>query len=157
MTLWRIAADTSVYTADDPSGEGAKLTGGRWNRHGTAVLYCASSIALACLETIVHLSVLNLPLNRYLVRFDVPDDVWHAARCLTRDTAPVGWDAIPYGLTSLTVGHGWLAQNESALLRVPSVVVPEESDVLINPAHRDACRVTVTKVRRWTYDFRASF
>jgi RES domain-containing protein len=155
VALWRIATDTPDYTADDLSGEGAKRSGGRWNRPGRPVLYTASNIALACLETIVHLGGAGLPLNRYLVRIDVPDDVWQSARVLSAETAPIGWDAIPAGKVSLEAGDRWLASPaESALLCIPSVVVPEEANVLVNPAHRDAKRITATKVRRWNYDVR---
>jgi RES domain-containing protein len=155
VALWRIATDTPDYTADDLSGEGAKRSGGRWNRPGMPVLYTASNVALACLETIVHLSGGDLPLNRYLVRLDVPDDVWQAARVLVGGAAPVGWDAIPAGKVSLDLGDQWLAEPAApALLSVPSVIVPEEANVLINPAHADARRITATKLRRWTYDAR---
>ena len=155
VALWRIATDAPDYTADDLSGEGARRSGGRWNRAGMPVLYTASSIALACLETIVHLRGEGLPLNRYLVRIDVPEEVWQNARVLTDATAPIGWDAIPAGKVSLDTGDRWLAgSSEPALFSVPSVIVPEEANVLINPAHRDAKRITATKIRRWTYDLR---
>lgn len=154
VALWRIATDTPAYTADDMSGEGAKRTGGRWNRQDRAVLYTASNVALACLETVVHLSGGDLPLNRYLVRFDVPDEVWAKASTLDAASAPVGWDALPAGKVSLDLGDAWLSEGATALLRVPSVIVPEETNVLINPAHADAAQITVTKLRRWTYDAR---
>jgi RES domain-containing protein len=155
VALWRIATDTPDYTADDLTGEGAKRSGGRWNRPGHAALYTGSTIALACLETIVHLGGGDLPLNRYLVRVDVPDKVWHSARRLTATTAPVGWDAIPAGKVSLDFGDRWLSEERApALLCVPSVIVPEEENVLINPAHDDAKQIVATKLRRWTYDGR---
>lgn len=153
-TAWRIATDTPEYTADDLSGAGAKATGGRWNRPGTPMLYAASSIALACLETLVHLGARGLPLNRYLVRIDIPDDLWERAPVLTCATAPVGWDAIPAGRTSLDAGEGWAGARTSAVLLVPSIVVPEEQNVLINPAHPDAARLACAKLRRWQYDAR---
>ncbi|MCO4864802.1 RES family NAD+ phosphorylase [Cupriavidus sp. WGlv3] len=151
---WRIATDTPVYTADDASGAGAKATGGRWNRQGTPLIYAASSIALACLETLVHLGSAGLPLNRYLVRIDIPDDLWAAARHLTAASAPVGWDAIPAGKTSLDTGEACVSAGTSALLLVPSIVIPEEYNVLVNPLHADARRLAYTKVRRWQYDAR---
>ncbi|AJY38061.1 MULTISPECIES: RES family NAD+ phosphorylase [Burkholderia] len=154
VALWRIATDTPDYTADDLSGEGAKRTGGRWNRSGRAVLYTASNIALACLETVVHLSGGDLPLNRYLVRLEVPDEVWAKARTLDATSAPVGWDALPAGKVSLDLGDAWLSEGATALYCVPSVVVPEEVNVLINPAHLDTRHITATKLRRWTYDAR---
>lgn len=154
VAIWRIATEAPGYPADDISGKGAEITGGRWNRVGTAMLYCASNIALACLETVVHLGADGLPLNRYLVRLDVPDDVWKAGTLLSDKTAPVGWDAIPPGITSLNFGDKWIAAVTSALLVVPSVIVPEEACVLINPAHPDASKIKPQKLRRWTYDQR---
>lgn len=151
--VWRIAVETPDYPADDLTGEGARCTGGRWNHHETPLIYASNSIALACLETIVHLDAGDLPLNRYLVSIDVPDDVWKAAVLLDpRDH--VGWDAIPAGMTSVDAGNGWAASGISALLLVPSVIVPEETNILINPAHPEASRVKVKKRRRWTYDAR---
>lgn len=130
VALWRIAVDTPAYTADDLSGEGAKRTGGRWNRAGRAMVYTSSSAALACFETIVHLSGGDLPLNRYLVRIDIPADVWGRAHQLDPASVPVGSDALPAGKVSLDVGDAWLSAAESALLRVPSAIVPEEHNVL---------------------------
>jgi RES domain-containing protein len=151
VTLWRIAAITPKYTADDMSGTGAKNTGGRWNPVGMAVTYCSENIALAVHETVVHLRSGGLPLNRYLVRIDVPDDVWAARHILT---PAVGWDAMPAGMLSIQAGEAWLLSKASALLVVPSVIVPEESNVLINPLHSDTERIVATSVRKWHYDLR---
>ena len=150
--LWRIATDTPDYTADDMSGAGAKKTGGRWNRIGNPVLYTSPSIALACLETVVHLGVSALPLNRFLVRLEVPDAVW--AKRITLSPAPVGWEAEPAGAVSLDAGDHWLASRDSALLLVPSVIVPEEFNVLVNPLHSDSATLIVTKMRQFRYDAR---
>ncbi|MBV1774270.1 RES family NAD+ phosphorylase [Burkholderiaceae bacterium DAT-1] len=151
--VWRIATDTPYYTADDLSGLGAKQSGGRWNRVGTPVVYAASNIALACLETVVHLNAVALPLNRYLVRIDIPEDLWQHANWVD-PAAHIGWDALPAGKVSLDAGMDWIRASDSAVLKVPSVVVPEELNVLINPAHPDAGRITAHKVRRWVYDGR---
>lgn len=150
VSLWRIGVDTPDYKADDASGLGAKTAGGRWNRKGTAMVYASSSRALSCLETLVHLGS-NLPLNRYLVRIDVQMDLWEAAPTIIADDF-VGWDAEPAGKVSLDIGKDWIESKSSLLLKVPSVVVPEESNVLVNPAHPDASKLTFTKVRKWIYD-----
>lgn len=147
--LWRIGATTPKYVADDMSGAGAKNTGGRWNPAGMAVTYTSENIALAVHETVVHLRSGGLPLNRYLVRIDVPDEVWAARQAFT---PPVGWDALLAGMISLQVGEAWLLNKASALLVVPSVIVPEESNVLINPLHSDAARIVATALRKWHYD-----
>jgi len=146
--LWRIATDTVDYEAHDLSGKGAEASGGRWNRAGTPLVYCSTTRALACLETLVHLARHPLPLNRYLVRITVPAAAWAAAAELDGSTL-VGWDAAPAGKASLDWGASWVAAGSSLLARVPSVVVPEEFNVLINPAHAGIAGVRAEKVRRW--------
>lgn len=150
--VWRIATDTPTYTADDLNGDGAKATGGRWNRAGMPVVYASESIALACLETLVHLNASGLPMNRYLVRIDIPNPIWQAAMVFDNATLPTGWDAIPTGRVSLDFGDQWLAGNSSALLVVASVVVPQERNILINPSHPDATQITARKISKWLYD-----
>lgn len=154
VLLWRIATEARDYGANDLTGKGAEITGGRWNRPGKPVLYTATTIALACLETVVHLNGDGLPLNRYLVQVEVTDDAWAARETLTASNAPKGWDALPSGKASLDTGDAWLASGRSALLMVPSVVVPEELNVLINPAHPQARHFAAQALRRWTYDGR---
>jgi RES domain-containing protein len=154
MFVWRIGTDTPNYTADDLSGTGAKTTGGRWNRVGLAVLYAASSRALACLETVVHLGAKGLPLNRYLVEIDIPDSVWTAREIKTAAMLPVGWDALPAGRISLEFGDAWIKSKRTAVLEIPSVIVPEESNFLINPDHPDAGAIAAVKKRKWVYDSR---
>ncbi len=149
MAIWRIAVDAPAYAANDLSGTGAKMTGGRWNGKGTPLVYCATNIALATLETVLYLRSGALPFNRYLVRIDVPDRVWEARQVL--DPLPGGWDAIPAGLGARTAGEAWIAAGASALLLVPSVIVPDEYNVLINPRHADAAAITATTLRRWIY------
>jgi RES domain-containing protein len=153
VTLWRIGSDTRDYTAEDLAGIGAERSGGRWNRKGTRMVYASTSRALACLETLVHLGAGDLPLNRYLVLITVADAIW-AARAAFDPVAHVGWDAEPAGLVSLDWGTNWAAGGTSLLAEVPSVVVPEELNVLINPRHPDAASLAATKVRKWTYDAR---
>lgn len=150
---WRIATTTSTYVAEDLSGAGAEKTGGRWNRVGKRMVYTASSIALAVLETIVHTGA-TLPFNRYLVEVSIPDDVWDGRETIDQASAPVGWDACPTGMPSLDYGDDWLASRRSAILLVPSVVVPEEFNILLNPTHPDAAKITARPIRRWAYDYR---
>lgn len=154
VQLWRIGVDTPVYEAHDLSGKGAELTGGRWNRKGTPLVYTSTTRALACLETVVHLGSGDpLPLNRYLVEITVPAEVW-AARTVIDPAAHVGWDAEPAGRVSLDWGTAWAAAGEALLAEVPSVVVPEESNILINPRHPAVESLSAAKRRRWTYDAR---
>ncbi len=153
VRLWRIGTDTPAYEAHDLTGRGAERSGGRWNRPGTALVYASTSRALACLETVVHLGADTLPLNRYLVEITLSAELWAAAAEL--DAAQlVGWDAMPAGKASLDWGSAWAKAGRSLLARVPSVIVPEEMNVLINPAHPDAAQLRAVKQRRWLYDAR---
>ncbi|HEY0929643.1 MAG TPA: RES family NAD+ phosphorylase [Gemmatimonas sp.] len=152
VTLFRIAADTPAYGADDRTGAGAKKTGGRWNRPDTAVIYAAPSRALACLETLVHVAPAGAwPFNRYLVEVIVPYASW-MSRTIFNPASHVGWDALPAGLVSLDWGTSWARDMTALIAEVPSVIVPEEPNYLLNPMHPDMKAVTVRKVRRWTYD-----
>ena len=154
ISLWRIAADTPQWTADDLSGKGAALRGARWNHVGERAAYATTSISLAAWETRAHFGHgSTLPWNRFLVRIDVPADVW-AAREIIPLPLPIGWDAIPEGLVSRAIGSKWLSAARTALLVVPSVIVNEEDNVLVNPAHADARRIKAVKVRRFVYDHR---
>lgn len=153
IQLWRIATDAATYVATDLTGAGAQKSGGRWNRIGTPMIYAAPSIALAVLETVVHVDhASGLPFNRYLVRIDVPASLWAAATVFDKTGAGVGWDALPAGKVSLDWGTNWCTSGAAAIAKVPSVIVPEEVNILINPKHPDAKAITATKIRRWDYD-----
>jgi RES domain-containing protein len=153
VTLWRIVTDTPTYTAEDLSGRGAEESGGRWNKKGTSMVYASASRALACLETVVHLGAADLPLNRYLVEIRVPSAAWHA-RTVFDGTAHVGWDAEPPGKVSLDWGTVWATGSKTLLAEVPSIIVPEEANILLNPRHADRSAAAAVKVRQWTYDRR---
>lgn len=154
VTLWRIAADAPEYSSDSLTGKGAEITGGRWNRKGTPLMYLSSSISLACLETLVHLSGgIALPLNRHLIRVEIAADLW-TQRTVFDETANIGWDSEPAGVVSLDWGTKWAQAKTALLANVPSVIVPEERNILLNPAHPDSQLVTSKKVRRWLYDIR---
>jgi RES domain-containing protein len=150
--LWRIGTDTPSYQADDLSGKGAESTGGRWNAKGVPVVYASHTRALACLETFVHFNAGGLPLNRYLVEIAVPDATWKAAVVQSAATLAIGWDAEPPGMVSIDLGTAWLQAKTSALMIVPSAIVPEETNVLVNPLHPYSSGITAKKVRKWVYD-----
>lgn len=157
MILWRIATETRTYGADDLSGRGAATDPGRWNDPGQPVVYSAPTIAIAVLETAAHINDAGLPLNKYLVRIDIPDATWDARQALDVSALPATWAAIPAGMTSTVIGSDWIKSLRSAILLVPSVIVPEEMAALINPAHADAAKLKATVVRLLKYNklFRA--
>ncbi|MEO7917322.1 MAG: RES family NAD+ phosphorylase [Dokdonella sp.] len=151
MKLWRIATETRSHAANDLSGTGAALHPGRWNRAGDRVVYCAESLALAALETAAYVDASGLPLNRFVVEIDVPEPVWRSRQILQPAQLDPAWSAVPAGIASIELGSRWIAEGKCALLLVPSVIVPEESAVLINPAHAHAREFTATTMRRFDY------
>lgn len=148
MRLWRIAQ--SKYALDRLCA-GSALYGGRWNPVGMPALYCGASIAICALEKFVHVGQAPLP-PLVLVAVDLPDD----CRIFTPSTSelPAGWDELPTSTSAQSLGRAWLDQAEMLAMRVPSVVLPEESNVIINPQHSDYVRVQLTVVRPFTFDGR---
>ena len=151
VVLWRIAQETREYRADDLSGGGAAKIGGRWNSVGKAVVYTSMSAALAYLEALAHLGS-GVPMNRYLVRVTVPDRIWDKAAWAKEKDLPKTWRAEPAGIGSVQFGDKWLATGSSALLCLPSAIVPEESNILINPNHADAAFIKAKVHRQLLFD-----
>jgi RES domain-containing protein len=136
IEIWRIVKAEHKATAFD--GEGARLHGGRWNSPGKRVVYCASSVSLATLEMLVH-----LPRAVRLPAFVVPSARLPEKLFETLDPGhlPRHWleHPAPHGLQ--VIGDAWLASARSVALRVPSAVVPLETNVLLNPGHPDFAKV----------------
>ncbi|KVP38872.1 RES family NAD+ phosphorylase [Burkholderia ubonensis] len=147
MTLWRI----SNYA--DLKGIGGLRAGGRWHFAGQPVVYLAEHPALALLETLVHLeiaSVAQLPNGYQLLRVEVPDSV--AVAEIAEHDAPADWRTNP----DWTKGAGteWLQTKPSALLRVPSAVVPHAHNFLLNPLHPAVAEIRVAEILQAPYDSR---
>ena len=150
--LWRIAKETPDYPADDLGGGGPKAVGGRWNRKGTAAVYASTSIALATLETLAHLGGNISIRNAFLVRIHVPPALWAQRRIVSIASLPPAWLAEPPGAASVDFGDAWLRAQAHLLLLVPSIIVPEEYNVVINPAHPSAARLSAIVARQHVYD-----
>ena len=151
-TLWRIASTTAEFNANDVSGTGAAKYPGRWNLEGQYVIYAAPSIALAVLETAAHINDGGLPLNRYVVRIEVPDMAWDQRTIRMREDLPVGWDAIPASMTAVSIGAAWYESGASLLLRVPSVIVPREAVLVIHGKHPMSDSVRAEALERFEYN-----
>ena len=115
----------AIYSRLD--GEGARLAGARWNSPGHAVVYMAESISLAVLENLVHMSRQDFPTGYVVVGATIPDTV----EILSEEQLRISFGAIPPQL----LGDRWIKGLSSAVLRVPSAVVPNESNYLLNPRH----------------------
>ena len=136
MQVWRLAR--AAHAALD--GEGARLHGGRWNSPGRPMVYTAATAALAVLEVRVHL---DLPLDL------VPADY----ELFGIELGDIALDRAPRAIDDpRAFGDRWLAAGRAAAIGVPSTIVPEEMNVLINPLHSDAGHIRITSQRPFRLD-----
>ncbi len=146
MILWRI----SNYATLD--GRGGLLASARWHTEGRAVVYLSESPAAALLEKLVHLELdpARLPKTYRLLKAEAPDDL--PVKTVAATDLPPHW--INDEISTRTVGDEWLASRSTVLLRVPSVLVPETFNILLNPEHNDASRVRVLWTAEYPWDAR---
>ena len=138
MRIWRLTASRYVDSAF--SGEGTRRIGGRWTPVGYCAVHAAGSIALAVLETLVHVNATVMPAHR-VIAVDVPESM--SVTTITVGELPGDWRRIPPPSMLGELGKAWLDAGETALMRVPSVIVPEEPNFLINPLHADFSRLEI--------------
>jgi RES domain-containing protein len=144
VVLWRISNHLSL------AGDGALRTPGRWHTRGGRVVYCAQSPAAALLEILVHfeIDIQDLPVRYRPLKIEVPDDV-HVER-VSPDQLPVDW--LEKTEVTRALGDNWLTKGSAALLSVPSAIVPETFNVLLNPAHQDAKRIVIVQAGEHAID-----
>ncbi len=140
MTIraWRITKAKHASAAF--SGDGAKAYGGRWNSPGTSVVYTAGSVSLAVLEILVHLQIQDV-IQRYVL-FEVTFDEG-LVKTIPATSLPKTWRRSPPPTAVQRVGDDWVAAADSAVLQVPSAIIPNEWIYLLNPAHADFSRITI--------------
>jgi RES domain-containing protein len=146
MRVWRISRE--IYPPLD--GEGARRYGGRWSSRGSPVVYTAAHLSLAVLEVLVHTDPDVIPTDLAVFEIEVPDDL--AIDRVSLDDLPTNWMSIPDHRACRDFGDAWLARADAPVLEVPSAVVPEESNYLIDPAHPESARVTVVGTRPFSFD-----
>jgi RES domain-containing protein len=148
MKVWRLAK--AAYTT--PNGEGAKKYGGRWNPPGLAVVYTSESLALAAFEALVHADSDLLPDDLVILSADIPDTL--PIRTISPEDLPDNWQTIPAPLTLQQIGTDWMQPNQSVGLRIPSAVIPQASNILLNPAHHDFPAIIWTNEGPFHWDSR---
>lgn len=152
MKVYRI--EREKYLETTLMGFGAASSEGcRWNSLNTFLVYTSESRALATLEVSVHLDLSeDLPIDRYYVEIDIPDEVEILE--LKIEDLPNNWDIYPPSLETQYIGDDFVKDNEAAVLKIPSCIVPPEYNFLINPNHPDAKKITVVSINQLTFDKR---
>jgi RES domain-containing protein len=146
MRAWRIVKETHAATAFD--GKGARLYGGRWNSAGIRLIYTSGTKALAALESLLHL---NPPVifkyHAIPIEFDKA-----LVEKLAPATLPADWTDEPPPPSTKAVGDAWVKKARSAVLDVPSVIVPGEANYLLNPAHPDFKKIVIGNPEPFSFD-----
>jgi RES domain-containing protein len=143
---WRIVKEKHAARAF--SGEGAAKTGGRWNSRGVPVVYTSCTKALAALESLVHL---NPPVLFKYVAFRIKfDDA--LVEIFPAKALPADWQTEPPPPTTKAIGDVWVRESRSAVLALPSVIVSGEPNYLLNPAHPDFKKISISKPEPFAFD-----
>lgn len=147
MRAWRIAKKRHAL---DRSGMGAALKGGRWNSANVPAIYAGLTPEIAAFEKLVHAGSI-LPADLVVVRIDLPDEEALYERPRQEDLLK-GWSDLPSSPAAAAYGDGFLVKGERLGLIVPSAVIPEASNIVINPIHPGMAHVTMEIVRGFTFD-----
>ena len=143
---WRIVPENRANDAF--VGEGARLYGGRWNSPGVAIVYGSQSKSLAALEQLVHFNPITP--NRFKVfQFQFPDSL---IETISTRNLPKDWRQEPPPPSTQQFGDAWVRESRSAILAVPSIIIPEELNYLLNPAHRDFKKISIGKPADFFFD-----
>ena len=150
MELYRI---TQEQFAEDLSGNGSRLFGGRWNSEGYFALYTSSTRSMALLETLAHTPAKMLDVKNYqLVTLSVPDSAGTEEILLS--SLPKFWNAPDTRSFTKKMGDKFLNEKSKLLLQVPSVLIPEEVNYVLNPLHKDMNKVKIIHSRKIYFDKR---
>ncbi len=149
MIVYRIARKEHIH---DLSGTGARITGGRWNPKGLALLYTASSSSLAILEALVHVDRDLMPTDLCIAEIEIGDG--HSMEKISIDDLSTDWKNYPSPDSLKDMGRQWLLSGRSLVLQVPSAINPLEVNFLVNPLHGEMGKVKVGKVHLLTLDSR---
>ncbi len=147
LSAWRLVKTRYAATAYD--GEGARLNGARWNSPGIRVAYASSTIALATLEVVVHLVRPATATAYSLASVEFPESL---IEVLKASALPRNWDDSPLPQDVMDIGDRWVNEARSAVLRVPSAIIPAEHNYLLNPKHRDFAKVTIVPPKPFKLD-----
>jgi RES domain-containing protein len=139
MQVWRLVKSRHAATACD--GEGAFRAGGRLNPKGIRVVYTSATLSLAALEMLLHAELTHLRMAYVAIPITIPDAL--PIIRLQAEALPPDWQAVPAPPALAALGQQWVAAGESAILQVPSGIVPTESNFILNPLHRDVVCLTI--------------
>lgn len=122
----------------------------RWNDKDVKMIYAASSRALACLENVVHRSAVGLQSLFRTMVIEVPDNL--PIHAITKKSLPPNWHLFQNYPSTQAIGNEWVKKGETAVLQVPSAIVVEECNYLLNPLHKDFKKIKLVRVEPFEFD-----
>jgi RES domain-containing protein len=134
------------------SGDGARHYGGRWNQKGQTAVYTAATLSLAALEILVHVDTDLVPNDYVAFAVDIPDDV--AMETFADIVSETEYQTARFSLTCQKYGSEWLKNGRSAVLEVPSVIVPKEKNFILNPFHYHFSQLQIYPTEPFRFDNR---
>ena len=147
MTVFRIAKRQYI---NDLSGEGARLFGGRWNKKGRSLLYTAESRSLATVECLVHMPKAVIPSNMCITEIELPDCIYH----LKSSALPENWNTYPAPSILADIIEQVFAEQHCLAIKVPSAIIDEEYNILIDPYHKLFKDVNILNIKEYIFDGR---
>jgi len=150
MLVWRVTP--KAHAEQSLNGEGAQRYGGRWNHVGIAVVYTSQSLSLAVLEYLVNLPIADLPDDLVSIQIEIPDDLPRTE--ITIKDLPENWRTFPAIEELKDISAEWARQATVPILVVPSVVIPNELNYLINPKHPLSRGIVIESVDPFALDTR---
>ena len=139
MKIFRIGKEKFIK---DLSGEGARLFGGRWNKRGDALLYTSEHLSLCVLEILVHNKQELITQGFHFLEIEIPDA---KIVSIKPNNLPVKWRSNPSVSSTQVYGSDWLSSRKSLALKIPSAVLPNEYNILVNPNHVDFNQIKIIK------------
>ncbi len=146
IKVYRIVGKNRIDSAFD--GEGSRVYGGRWNNKGISAVYTSDSLALSSLETIIHLPTYDLLENYVYFRISLD------TKMVYDSPTPVGWDERPNSSIARSIGDEWVTKNTSPAMKVPSILVPESYNFIINIHHPDYSDIRIDYPKPLIFDSR---
>ncbi len=148
MRVWRLTSRGHASF----EGEGARRAGGRWNRRGAPLVYTSESLALAALEYLVNVDPATAARDLVAVAASIPEIL--AVKRLSAGDLPRNWRSFPAPPVLADLGTRWIDSLETPVLSVPSVVVPQETNFLVNPRHPESRLIEVRPPVPFAFDVR---
>ena len=148
MLVYRIGR---TKFAHDLTGEGARLHGGRWNNKFVPCIYTSESRALALLEYTANVNIEDIPRALSISVFKIPDDQVFE---IPLTQLPGDWTSAPASSSTKEMGSSILKASEYLAIKIPSAIIPDEFNFLLNPAHQNSVNFQLLSVKDFVYDVR---